>query len=240
MTDVALIIKDIVDGISNRVYYTYSVDPAPLFTTHFYTCDTKWMRKGDVVTNNAGGYHTVSQLFPDAEFILTVAGQPPLTQDAPDNYYEIRTPYFITGTKLATNREWTIATADITQKTPIIWLLETIREKVFGRGSAFEREMEIRMFFLDETNPGEFYTEDHRREVVTPMYKLAQEFIRVIQANPNFKQIDEYNLKTFSRFGVENDQGVFKNVLDANLSGVELTMVLTKYKENCNPYCITP
>jgi hypothetical protein len=40
-------------------------------------------------------------------------------------------------------------------------------------------------------------------------------------------------MKTFSRFGVEQENGMFQNILDANLSGVELNLSLTKFKANC-------
>ena len=93
--------------------------------------------------------------------------------------------------------------------------------------------MELRIFFLDETNIVNFYTEDHRREVVYPMQQLVREFIRTIETDRKFKTIEDYTMKTFSRFGVEKDNGVFQNVLDANLSGVELIITLIKYKDYC-------
>jgi hypothetical protein len=65
------------------------------------------------------------------------------------------------------------------------------------------------------------------------MERLCDEFIKVVEANRNYQTIENYDIITFSRFGVERDNGMFQNVLDANLSGVELRITLTKYKENC-------
>jgi hypothetical protein len=65
------------------------------------------------------------------------------------------------------------------------------------------------------------------------MERLALEFIKQIENNRNFQTIDQYDIVTFSRFGVERENGMFQNVLDANLSGVELRITLTKFKENC-------
>ena len=48
-----------------------------------------------------------------------------------------------------------------------------------------------------------------------------------------FKVIEDFELITFSRFGVEQQTGMFQNILDANLSGVELRITLTMYKANC-------
>lgn len=208
-----------IDGVYNSV------------TDNTDYCKTKWARKGKQISSS-GEPFLISEISYDEYITPTYIGS---TIPAPElnGVTELPQPFFISGTKLATNREWTIAGNDVTKKTPIIWLLETIRERTFGRGSSIDREMELRLFFLDETNIVDFYTEDHRREVVYPMQQLVREFIRTVEADRKFKTIEDYTMKTFSRFGVEKDNGVFKNVLDANLSGVELILTLTKYKANC-------
>jgi hypothetical protein len=85
------------------------------------------------------------------------------------------------------------------RKTPIIWLLETIDETRFGRGDSREFEASLRMFFLDETDIKNYYTEDHRREVVLPMQKLVAEFIEVVNSDVRFKAVEDYRMRTFSR-----------------------------------------
>jgi hypothetical protein len=65
------------------------------------------------------------------------------------------------------------------------------------------------------------------------MQNLANEFINQIAKMRQFKVIEDYELITFSRFGVEQQTGMFQNILDANLSGVELRITLTMYKANC-------
>jgi hypothetical protein len=232
MEEISEIIKDLVTGIDNRVFYDYVVDPPPLSTTHFYNCDTKWMRIGDKITNKDGGFSFVTTLEVDTDFSF-FGGTGPWVLDPPNNFFYVRTPFFQSGTKLAANREWTISNTDLTLKTPLVWLFEIIRVQKFGRGDVREFETDLRLFFLDETNVKDFYTEDHRREVVKPMIKLAEEFLNVVRGKANFQTIENYTLVTFSRFGVETDQGVIENILDANLSGVELQFTLTKYKENC-------
>ena len=66
------------------------------------------------------------------------------------------------------------------------------------------------------------------------MSRLAQLFMKVIDEDLTFESIDDYELITFSRFGVETERGMFENILDANLSGVELRLTLGKYKGNCH------
>jgi hypothetical protein len=141
--------------------------------------------------------------------------------------------FFITGTKRATNTEWTIADANLSNKLPLVWLLEVISETGFGKMSAVEKEMDLRLFFLDETDPSQYYTADHREQVVKPMQKLMLEFIKVVEIERTYKPIENYRFKTFSRFGVENDKGMLQNILDANLSGVSLEVTLSRYKQKC-------
>jgi hypothetical protein len=226
--EVADIVKGLVESMDSTIIGEWDGNKT-------LSCETKWARKGKKVAAS-GEEFLITGIEYDVEMTSTYLGS---TIPAPDldGVINLPSPFFISGTKLATNREWTIATNDLTAKTPIIWLLETLRERRFGKGDVRDREMELRLFFLDETNVEQYYTEDHRREVVYPMQKMVDEFIRTVERNRNFKTIEDYTIRSFSRFGVEQDNGMFQNILDANLSGVELNITLTKYKVNCNVAC---
>lgn len=141
--------------------------------------------------------------------------------------------FYQTGTRLAANQEWTMADSNLGNKLPLVWLLETINEKFYGPQSPLERESELRIFFLDETDITQFYTEDHRNNVVQPMTELAQKFIDVVLNTPAGRMVESYQIRTFSRFGVESQKGVIQNILDANLSGVELQLTLPVFKKYC-------
>lgn len=227
MDEISNIIRELVGRIDNTIEGQFN--PALTLTE---SCKTKWIRSGKIVTDESGESFLVDAVVPDESIQSTYIGT---TIPAPvlEGTISLPAPFFISGTKLATNREWTIAGSNVTEKTPIIWLLETIQERRFGKGDSRSAEYELRIFFLDETNIKDFYTEDHRREVVLPMQKLVSEFISVIENDKSFKTLENYSMRTFSRFGVETSNGVFQNVLDANLSGVELILTLTKYKEKC-------
>jgi hypothetical protein len=223
--DIAFIIEDLVSSIDNTIDGTFNVSEN--FTEY---CDTKWARKGKTISDSSGNEFLITGIEYD-ENITSDSLTPPLPVLNGETF--LPKPFFISGTKKATNREWTISGSNVTEKTPIVWLLETLRERKFGRESVFDFESEVRLFFLDETNVREFYTEDHRREVVYPMAKLVESFIGTVKKNRKFLTIEDYTIKSFSRFGVEQENGMFQNVLDANLSGVELIITLTKYKDNC-------
>jgi len=192
------------------------------------TCKTKWCRIGKTVADSGGNIFTVL----DLDFDEYIVGESPLQIDL-DGVINLNPPIFIHGTKKATNMEWTKMANNVTAKTPIIWLLGSLNFKKFGRESVIDIESSMRIFFLDETDVVNYYTADHVQNVVYPMEQLAKEFIDTINKNRQFKTIESWEIIEFSRFGVEQENGMFQNILDANLSGVELRITLTKYKENC-------
>ena len=223
--DISNIIHQIVLDIDNTIEGIFDV-----VLNRTNVCETKWIRKGKKVTNSSGNVYLVNDFSIDEWIIAT-----PLNPSSPplEGIISIAVPYFITGTKLSANREWTIVTNDVTAKTPIVWYLDFIKFNQYGRESTIEFESELRIFFLDETDVRNYYTKDHRDNVVRPMTELVNGFIESVHGNRVFKRIDDFEILTFSRFGVEKENGMFQSILDADLSGVELRLTLVKYKENC-------
>lgn len=222
--EISNIIKELVLSIDNTIFGTFDDDSGKTFF-----CNTKWARIGKEITNENGDLFLITDIEPNEWIIATPVNH---TNDLNGLIY-LNEPYWITGTKLAANMEWTKGNASVLNKTPLIWLVELIRYRKFGRESTINFESDLRLFFLDETNVAQYYTADHRDNVVHPMEQLVNEFIEVIKANKSFETIENYEVITFSRFGVEQQNGMFKNILDANLSGVELRINLRKYKQNC-------
>ena len=190
-------------------------------------CNTKWSRKDKMLIVGIDAF-IIEEVEPN-EWIKVSQVPPPIFEGEA----LLPVPFYIHGTKKATNREWTLASNNLLNKTPIIWLLGTLNYKQFGRESTLDFESSLRIFFLDETDAANYYTTDHETNVVYPMEQLAMEFIETINRDRNYKTIEDWEIIEFTRFGVEQENGMFQNILDANLSGVELRIKLTKYKENC-------
>lgn len=224
MIEASEYVKQLVQAIDNTIKGSY--DP---LTGRTMVCNTKWARVGKIVKDAENVEYLINELVTDSYIVAT----PLVGETTLNGTIYLQDLFFITGTKRAANNEWTMASNNLNNKLPLVWLLEVISENGFGRNSSIEKEMDIRLFFLDETDPSQYYTADHREQVVKPMQKLMLEFIEVIEQNRKFKSIENYQYKTFSRFGVENEKGMLQNVLDANLSGVSLEVTLTRYKENC-------
>ncbi len=225
MKDIAKIVELLVSQIDCTISTKYNTEAKKT-----YLCHTKWLRVGKIVSNSAGQKYRITDLVTDSYVIAKplLDSYPPL-----DGIITIPVPFWITGTKVATNNEWTKADKNLMNKTPLAWLLETLSKEKFGLGDSRDFESEIRIFFLDETDVTNFYTADHREQVVQPMEELALGFIDAVDLNRQFKSVDNYKIITFSKFGVERSDGMFQNILDANLSGVELRITLTKFKGNC-------
>lgn len=223
MIEASEYIRGLVQSIDNSIVGQYDA-----LTQKTFVCNTKWARVGKTVTDSLDRRFRITEIGYD-EYIIAEA----LDGGELDGTFYLINPFFITGTKRATNMEWNLADSNLENKLPLIWLLEVISETGYGRSSIIEKDIDIRLFFLDETDPSQYYTKDHREQVVIPMQKLMLEFLAVVEQDRKYQTIENYRYKTFSRFGVEQETGVVQNVLDANLSGVALEVTLTRYKENC-------
>lgn len=223
MIEASEYIKGLVESIDNSIFGTYDAS-----TQKTLVCNTKWARVGKIVTDSLDRRFRITEIGYD-EYIISE----PLDGGVLEGTFYLIDPFFITGTKRATNMEWNLADSNLENKLPLIWLLEVISETGYGRSSIIEKDIDIRLFFLDETDPSQYYTKDHREQVVIPMQKLMLDFLAVVEQDRKYQTIENYRYKTFSRFGVEQETGVVQNVLDANLSGVALEVTLTRYKENC-------
>ena len=224
--EVSNIIKSLCTSLDVTVFGVYDSN-----TDKTYICNTKWMKVGQIVEDSNDEKYRILTI----EYNEWVTWEPvdPNNQNDLEGVITLPSPYWITGTQLAANREWTISSPNLSAKLPLVWLLEVLRMRKYGMESTYDFDADVRMFFLDETNVLQYYTEDHRNNVMYPMEKLCEEFLNVVNEDVRFVRYDDYELITFSRFGTERTDGMFANILDANLSGVELRIRLIKYKANC-------
>lgn len=225
--DIAIVIDELIGNMDHSMLGQWDSELG-----QWKTCHTKWGRVGKIMLDESGNRWMTTGIETNQWLTADPMDDPMLTLNDVTKLF-LAVPYPITGTKISANREWTIANPDIMQKTPIIWLLEIIRLNEFGRESSLEFESDLRLFFLDETNVAQFYTMDARQNVVQPMDQMIDEFVATINRDKRFKRVLDTQRITFARFGVERDNGMFQNILDANLSGVELRINLKKFKENC-------
>jgi hypothetical protein len=143
--------------------------------------------------------------------------------------------YFFIGTPLRTNAEWLSFSNNEMLKIPFIWLVEPTREKTLGVSSIIERESDIRLLLLDNNNSANWLTKNVHENRLGALYNLASEIENVVNENVKwFKQIETIDLKNYTRFGTETPQGFEANIIDADLTGVEMRFTLKVIKQ---AYC---
>jgi hypothetical protein len=226
MTEITLLIESMVYNIDR-----FAVGKYDSATGRTYVCNTKWARVGKIVKDGSFRSYKITEISYN-NWIKAVAVLP-TNLDPLNGNLIYQAPSYFNGTKIATNKEFVMSGATL----PLVWLLEIISTTNYGRGDSREYEANLRMFFLDETDVVNYYTRDHRIQVVQPMSALAEGFLETVNSTKGVARVEKYDVVSFSRFGVEKQEGVFQNILDANLSGVEVRFNLVKYKENCKINC---
>ena len=148
MIEASEYIQSLVSNIDNTLEGKYDAVSGKTFI-----CNTKWARVGKVITDVFNRKFTVTEIVYD-EYLIAE----PISGGAEvlDGTCYLSNPFFITGTKKATNMEWTLADSNLNNKLPLVWLLEIISETGYGRGSLIEKDIETRLFFLDETDPSQY------------------------------------------------------------------------------------
>ena len=147
--------------------------------------------------------------------------------------YKIRLPYYFRGTQMAVNFEWKAFSDYEGVKLPLVWLINPIEED-FTPHLPTERTSQLRFFLLTSADFTNDFTKQFRQKNIVPLLSLAHEIVEtVINDKVNFNRILTYKTRDFSKFGVEERQGIVKNIIDSNVSGVELTFSLEVLKQNC-------
>lgn len=216
------------EEIVNRIDNTLSL--VSQNGNQYQVCDVKYSRVGKSLFGKMENGDTIGVYITNVDYennIITLAN----SQIISDLY--LQEPTSMTGTKIATNQEWTQLSKNVTQKTPFIWLLDNYTETEYDDQFSLERDIDCTIFFLDETNIKDFYTSDHKKQVVQPMINLSKEFMNAIKKWRIFKTPETQNRKDLTKFGTESQEGYIKNILDANLSGTLLSLKLSKYKDLC-------
>jgi len=226
MKDIFDIVKDeIIDKIDLTVKVISVSNVGSVFTIEL--CDNKWVRVNQYLND---GTHNWLITAINSNGIITATKPSGSSNITKRQILTIKEPTFMSGTKLAVNSEWLSLTNDMRNKLPLIWLLESIEEQEFGIKSSIERKSKIRVLFLDDNNPKQYLIKDYRKNVVSPMLGLKDSFVDAINKNLIFDYIESWSSKPFTRFGTENENGYLNNILDADLSGVQLDISLPIYK----------
>jgi hypothetical protein len=207
-----------IDLITDNGNGTYQLD----------SCCTYWLRPCKTITIDAVDYKIQSFVQNES---LTVKGDVLPTATS----FTITPPFYKHGTPTATNSE--LFHVDNDQELPLAWLLEILTQSVFQKeDNPLDYSSDLRLFFLDGYDPEDGLTSDLYTDIIRPMQSMVEEFIKEVELDGNYNDVDEYRTINWSKFGVyTTNQGSTSQVLDAYLTGIELRITLEIMKKvDCN------
>lgn len=229
MEDIVNIIKrEIIDKMNVLLTITNIelIEGEPV-TSLISVCDVKWARIGKYIIDE---YDVQFQII-DIDYAsgeITVTGQ---FEGLEARLYN---PFYFYGTPMQVNSEWGSVTKVEVDKIPFIWLIEPLNENPFGRESALERTSEIRLLFVDGRFVTNWKVKDIHEFRIQSLLNMVEQFENAVNENRIFQKVTDYRIKTLTKLGSESEQGFLKNILDANLTAVELRFTLPIYKGyNC-------
>lgn len=193
-------------------------------------CNPKWARVGGFITDEANLiYKIVDVQYFNESGIITLEGN-----FLGQNVF-LKMPIYLFGTPLEVNSEWGLLTKIEKDKIPFIWLVLPTREVPFNRESSVERESELRIIFVDNRLVTNWKVKDIHKFRVQPLLNMVEEFKKVIEKNTKFKTVTDYAERVLDKLGSESEKGFIANIIDANLTAVELRLSLPIYKgSKCN------
>ena len=224
MTSTVDIIRDVVSDINNTIVVN-SVTGANPYTLSVST--TKYLSSKSIIT--AGGLqYNVDSFTKDEEVVVSPRGH---STAFTFSSFTLREPTFLHGTASSVNSEYLEISNKTREKTPFIWLLRGYTDEFYGEMNGKDRDSTVRLFFMDETNADKWLNDDHDVNAINQMSSLCDLFIDVIQASPAFDDLTNWRVTDRPRFGVEvTNQGSNGQIIDEDLSGVELNITLPIFK----------
>ncbi len=223
MRDIVYIVEqEIVDNMDNIV--TVSSIAGNVLTV----CGTKWARIGKVVQDGSANDFTIAAVDQTLKTITVTPVGPSFTGDT----LALNVPTFVVGTPLATNKEWTGLERDERTKVPFIWMVEPTPEVLNAQDNPVERASSIRIVFLDSNNIESWLTTDTHDNRLQALYNMVSEFITAIDGNNLFEPLTTKDIRNLTKFGTETAQGFDANIINANLTGIEVRLTLNINKED--------
>ena len=225
MRDIIYIVEqEIVDKMNCNVTVTL------ILGNDITTCGVKWAAVNKIVKDGNGTDFTVSSVDYDTNVITLVDGT------GFTGNMVLQKPYFFVGTPMATNAEWKkAAKGNVFSVVPFIWMVEPTPERLDNDPkSLIERESDIRLEFLDSNDVTNWITTQTHAFKLQSLYNMYTEFVKVIKSNPLFNRnnLSDSTVRNLTKFGNEIDRGFDKNIIDANLTGLDVRITLPINKTN--------
>lgn len=141
--------------------------------------------------------------------------------------YTVPNPFYFHGTPVMTNSH--INGANHSDKVPMVYLYEILRERDLRENSRIRREADLRLFFLDSANFSDWSTDDHYSQRLLGLNNLVDFFIAAARAytccfylfDTDFTRVNHVNWGVY-----QDNEGHKQRIFDDELTGVELSFTL--------------
>jgi hypothetical protein len=188
-------------------------------------CSVKWARKGKYILNEAnetfqivGVDYTENKIYLQDAFVGEKAF--------------LYLPILVHGTPKETNEEWTKNPTFELDKLPVIWLVEPLEERPFGRESALERESDLRCVFFDSRDGTQWVVKNIHDERTQSLLNMVDAFEKSMRSNRIFKKNDSARVRNLNKLGTENLGSFEKNIINADLTAIDYRVTASIYRGN--------
>lgn len=209
------IIKDLVSTLGETVIVTDVTNLPGGAGSRLDTTCTWWLSIGCTVTIGANDFIITAFVINES---ITINGTPMPTPTS----FTIPPPFYLHGTLKNANSE-VDAQDDKEDVFPLAYLFEVIKDKKnTDDESMIDREVDLRIFWLQTANTADWLTEDHYLNLIEPMQQMVDLFIRKLENSRLFT--DDFNYDCLNLIDVSENGTQEKALFDCNLSGIELRL----------------
>ena len=213
----------LLEPIFNSIYNVVTLDSVTdnlngTFT--LFTCNTKWVTIGSTLTIGLNTY-IVKDLVCNESILVSGVAMPLVFS------FEIALPFVFRGTIIATSEELNNINLSW-NKFPMIYVHDIIVEKYsFDATSIVERESELNLYFLVDSDNQNWLTKDHYNYAISPMRNLLFAFIDALDTSISVGLYSNGEVFNHAKFGVYfADKGHEKKIFNDDLSGTQLKITI--------------
>lgn len=190
--------------------------------------DIYWVRKYTTITIDGTDYE-VSSFDKDAKTITIPSGTLVTASS-----FSLTAPYYFHGYPRQLNNQWLIERLE-SNKYPLVYLVETLTDNYYNEEDSREKDMNLRIFFLDSFTNKDDEVNAHYTNTIVPLKSMLNYFVELLNNDATLLPFD-YDVINRIEVGVyTTDQGNTQKIFSDSLDGVEFVGTITSLKSNnCN------
>lgn len=216
-------ISDIVDLMIPSITIDSVVDNGDNTQT-LTMCNTYWIRKYLTITIEGVDY-VVSSFVKDASITINKGTLVTATT------FTMTKPYYFHGSPMQVNDEH-IAIKISANKYPLIYLVEALTDNFYDELDGKDKDMGLRIFFLDSLDSKNDEVDEHFTNVVKPLNASLDYFVELLQENALSLPFS-YDVTNRIKVGTyTTNQGNTAEIFSDTLDGVEFVSTVTVLKSD--------